>query len=263
MRLTCARFVLPRLILAAVLPVALLLAGCASRPASNDPDAVADYQERNDPLEPTNRVFYAINNGIDTVLLRPAAIAYRSVVPGFVRRPVHNVLSNMSNPVRLADDVLQGKPRRAGDTFMRFLINSTVGVGGLFDVAADWGYPEHQTDFGVTLALWGLPEGPFLFLPILGPSNPRDVAGFGVDTVMDPFFWPPNGTGFNTLRVSRLGLATLDTRERLLDDVDQIKKGSLDPYATFRSLYRQHRASDVEATRNDNRATVPAWFLNR
>ena len=240
-----------------------LLAGCAARPPASEPEALADYQERNDPLEPTNRVFYAINNGLDTVVLRPAAIAYRAVVPGFARRHVHNLLTNMGSPVRLANDIMQGKPRRAGDTFMRFLINSTAGVGGLFDVATDWGYPAHGSDFGITLALWGLPEGPFLFLPVFGPSNPRDAAGLAVDTVIDPFFWPPRGTGFATLRAARIGLATVDARERLLDEVDQIKKTALDPYASFRSLYRQNRASVIEQTRSDDRATVPAWFLNR
>ena len=251
---------LSRLLLAALL-VAPLVAGCAGRPA--DPAAAADFDQANDPLEPTNRVFYAVNNGIDTVVLRPAAQAYRAVVPGAVRRPVHNLLDNMTSPVRLANDMLQGRPRRAGDTFMRFLINSTAGVGGLFDVAEGLGYPNHQTNFGMTLALWGVGEGPFLFLPVFGPSNPRDAAGLAVDTVMDPFFWPPNGTGFATLRWSRAGLAAVDTRERYLDDLDQVKKTSLDPYATFRSLYRQRRASDLEETRADRRATVPAWFLNR
>ena len=220
---------------------------------------MAEYTEANDPYEPTNRVFYAINNGIDTVLLRPAAIAYRAVVPGFVRRPVHNALSNISNPVQLANDMMQGKPRRAGNTFMRFLINSTAGVGGFFDVASDWGYPDHDTDFGVTLALWGIPDGPFLFLPILGPSNPRDAVGFGVGTVLDPFTYVSFG-GSNALSYSRLGLGAVDARERVLDDVDSIKKSALDPYATFRSLYRQNRASVIDRTRQDNQATVPAWF---
>jgi phospholipid-binding lipoprotein MlaA len=239
---------------------ALLLAGCANRPPASDPDAVAEYQQNNDPIEPTNRVFYRINNGIDTVILRPAAVAYRAVVPGVVRRPIHNVLANMGSPVLLVNDMAQGKPRRAGDTFMRMLINTTAGVGGLFDVAADWGYPAHASDFGVTLGVWGLPDGPFLFLPVLGPSSPRDIVGYGVDTAMDPFLWPPNGSGFNTLRISRTVVGGLDAREQLIDPVDQIKRDALDPYATFRSLYRQQRTSEISASRNDDRRTVPAWF---
>ena len=139
--------------------VALGLSGCATKPPASDPDALADYEQTNDPLEPTNRVFYAINNGLDTVILRPAALAYRYAVPEPVRNGVHNVLSNIGSPVQLANDMLEGKPRRAGDTTMRFLINTTVGVLGIFDVAKKWGYPDHDADFGMTLANWGVPGG--------------------------------------------------------------------------------------------------------
>jgi phospholipid-binding lipoprotein MlaA len=239
------------------------LSGCATKPPASDPDALADYEQTNDPLEPTNRVFYAVNNGLDTVILRPAALAYRYVVPGPVREGVHNVLANIGSPVQLANDILEGKPRRAGDTTMRFLINTTAGVLGIFDVATKWGYPEHDADFGMTLALWGVPEGPFLFLPVLGPSDPRDAAGFGADIALDPFTWVgtgPNHPGWTAFKWSRQALNAIDARERVLDQIDQIKKTALDPYATFRSLYRQHRHAQIEDLRNDNRATVPAWF---
>jgi phospholipid-binding lipoprotein MlaA len=242
--------------------VAVGLSGCASKPPADDPDAVADYQQTNDPLEPTNRVFYAINNGLDTVILRPAAKAYRFVVPGRVREGLHNVLSNIGTPVQLTNDILSGKPRRAGDTTMRFLINTTAGVLGIFDFATDWGYPNHDSDFGMTMASYGVPEGPFLFLPVLGPSDPRDAAGFGIDIAMDPFTWVGGNhdTGLTVFNWSRYGLNAVDSRERVLDPVDQIKKTALDPYATFRSLYRQHRHAQIEELRNDNRATVPVWF---
>ncbi|MBS0642985.1 MAG: VacJ family lipoprotein [Proteobacteria bacterium] len=240
----------------------VILSGCATPPPADDPDAVADFKQTNDPLEPTNRVFYAINNGLDTVILKPAAQAYRFAVPGPVRDGVHNVLSNISTPVLLANDMLEGKPRRAGDTFMRFVINSTVGVLGVFDVAKGWGYPRHDADFGLTLANWGVPDGPFLYLPVLGPSDPRDAAGFGVDLAMDPFTWvgSPHNTGLKAFNWSRFGLNAVDTRERLLDPIDQIKKTALDPYATFRSLYRQHRAAQLKELQEDTRQTIPAWF---
>jgi phospholipid-binding lipoprotein MlaA len=243
--------------------VAFGLPGCATKPPADDPDAVADYKQTNDPLEPTNRVFYAINNGLDTVILRPAALAYRYVVPEPVRNGVHNVLSNIGSPVQLTNDVLEGKPRRAGDTTMRFLINTTVGVLGIFDVATKWGYPNHDSDFGMTMAQWGVPEGPFLFLPVLGPSDPRDAAGFGIDIALDPFTWigtGPDHPGWKAFGWTRYGLTAIDARERVLDSLDQIKKTALDPYATFRSLYRQHRRAQIEELRNDNRATVPVWF---
>jgi phospholipid-binding lipoprotein MlaA len=242
--------------------VAIGLAGCASRPPADDPDAIADYQQTNDPLEPTNRVFYAINNGLDTVILRPAAQAYRFVVPGRVREGLHNVLSNIGTPVQLTNDILEGKPRRAGDTTMRFLINTTAGVFGIFDFATKLGYPNHDADFGMTMASYGVPEGPFLFLPVLGPTDPRDAAGFGIDIAMDPFTWVggSHDTGLTVFNWSRYGLNAVDSRERVLDAIDQIKKTALDPYATFRSLYRQHRHAQIEELRNDNRATVPVWY---
>jgi phospholipid-binding lipoprotein MlaA len=240
--------------------LAVVLTGCATPPPANDPDAVAEFKQTNDPLEPTNRVFYAVNNGIDTVLIKPAAQAYRFVVPGGIRTGIHNVLSNLGTSVQLTNDIMQGKPRRAGDTTMRFLINSTVGLVGVFDVATGWGYPNHDTDFGLTLANWGVSDGPFLFLPVLGPSGPRDFVGFGVDTLQDPFTWVGHTTALKAVNWTRFGLNVLDSREQYLDAVDQIKKTALDPYATFRSLYRQHREGEIVQLREDNRATIPVWF---
>ena len=246
---------------AAPLLFALVAAGCATAPPADDPEALAEFRQTNDPLEPANRVFYKVNDGLDTVLLKPAAQAYRYVLPGGVRTGIHNVLSNMSSPVRLTNDALQGKPRLAGDTTMRFLINTTAGVLGVFDVAKNLGYPDHDTDFGLTLANWGVPEGPFLFLPVLGPSSPRELAGFGADMAIDPFTWIGRGTTAATIgNWSRTGVTALDERERFLDPVEQVKKTALDPYATFRSLYRQNRTGKLEKMQADNRATIPIWW---
>ena len=249
------------LLLATTLASPALLAGCAGKAA--DPETAADANEVNDPIEPTNRFFYRVNDGLDTVILRPAAVAYNYILPPVVRTHTHNFLVNLSNPVTLADDMLQGKPRRAGDTLMRLLINSTVGVAGVFDVATDWGYPAHSTDFGVTLALWGFDSGPYLFLPLFGPSDPRDAVGIGADTALDPFTWIGQGAAVTGLEAGRFALNAIDTRAGLVGTIDQIKAGALDPYATFRSLYRQHRASEIQTTRDDDRATVPAWFPNQ
>jgi len=177
-----------------------------------------------------------------------------------VRNGVHNMLVNLATPVTLGNDVMQAKPRRAGDTLMRFVINTTAGLVGFFDVADKLGYAAHDSDFGMTLAMWGLPAGPFLFLPILGPSDPRDAVGFGVNMAMDPFTWVGQGTAVRALNWSKTGLFALDSRERVLDAIDQIQKTALDPYATFRSLYRQHRASQIADAKADNRATIPVWF---
>ena len=237
------------------------LVGCATPPPADDPEAVADFKQLNDPLEPTNRVFYKINDGLDTVIMRPLALAYRTAVPSPVRTGIHNVLDNLIDPVRLANDTMQGKPRRAGDTAMRFLINTTAGVGGIFDVAKQVGYEPHESDFALTMANWGVPEGPFLFLPVLGPSSPRDATGFASDIALSPFTWIGMGTEtFVVASWTHTGFNALDERESLLDTVDQIKKTALDPYATFRSLYRQNRAGKLAKLRDDNRATIPIWW---
>jgi phospholipid-binding lipoprotein MlaA len=246
-------------VLAALLLVAGLV-GCATPPNSADADAVAEFKDADDPLEPTNRVFYAINDGLDTVLLRPLAVAYRAAVPATVRNHTHNVLVNLGTPVALFDDILGAKPRRAGDNLMRLVINTTIGVGGIFDVATDWGWPAHDSDGGITLALWGLPDGAFLFLPILGPTNPRDVTGFASDIVIDPSTWVGQGPVLTGIAYGRLFFGAVDARERVLDDLDRIKAQALDPYATIRSLSRQHRASQLEDARSDDRRTIPAWF---
>ena len=236
------------------------LSGCATPPPASDAAATAEFRDNNDPFEPANRVGYAINDGLDTYFLAPVARAYRFALPGAVRQPIHNVLLNLTTPVNFINDVVQTRPRRAGDTFMRFIINTTAGVGGLFDVAAKLGYPYHDNDFGVTMALWGVPEGPFLFLPILGPSNPRDATGYGVDVLFDPLTYVPSGHGLRTFADVRLGVAAVDARSQVLDDVDSVKKTALDPYATFRSLYRQNRESTINRVRTEDRATVPSWF---
>ncbi len=251
-----------RILPPALATILVLFCGCAPKPPASQPDDLADYNERHDPLEPTNRVFYQVNSALDRNLLHPVASGYLSVVPGTVRTHLHNTLSNLGNPVQFANDVLQGHPRKAGNTFMRLLINTTVGAAGVFDVASGWGFPDHDTDAGLTLAVWGIPDGPFLFLPVLGPSNPRDGIGYGANTVLDPFTWVSFG-GSATFGWARYGTGAVDTRARLLPETDSIEKTALDPYATYRTLYQQHRNGEVEQARSDLPATVPAWYQTR
>jgi len=235
-------------------------AGCATPPPASDADAVAEYNEAHDPLEPMNRVFFEANDAIDRNVLVPVARGYRAITTEGIRDSIHNFLANLNAPVILANDALEAKPRRAGDTLARFVINSTVGVLGLFDVADGLGYPTHDSGFGTTLAAWGVGEGPFLYLIVLGPTNPRDLVGFGLDIVTDPLSWVTGGAALTAFDWSRVGGSAITTRERLLDPVEQIKKTALDPYATFRSLYRQHREAQIDEVSTDTRATVPVWF---
>lgn len=246
MRLTVRPFALLLTVCCAV------LTGCATPPPADDPDAVAEYKENNDPLEPTNRVFYAINDALDTVIMRPIALGYRAAVPAPVRTGVHNVLNNLGTPVTLANDLLQGNPHRAGDTMGRFLVNTTLGIGGLIDVAAERGLADHPSDFGMTLAVWGMGDGVFLFLPVLGPTSPRDAIGFGVDSfVLDPWGWVGKGNTVRDLRYARAAISAIDARVAVLDDFDKAKAGALDPYATIRSLARQYRSKQIEDAKRD------------
>jgi phospholipid-binding lipoprotein MlaA len=222
------------------------LAGCATPPAADDPDAIADYNAANDPFEPTNRVIYAVNDGVDTVFIKPLALLYRNVVPDPIQRGAHNALANLASPVVLANDMLEGKPKRAGDTLMRLLINTTAGVGGLFDVADDSGYHPHDADFGMTLALWGAGSGPYIFLPVFGPSNPRDTIGMGGDYLLDPLSYLPSNGAIGDAKLAKTGLSGLDARAGVLDQLDKVKASALDPYATIRSLSRQYRQKQID-----------------
>jgi phospholipid-binding lipoprotein MlaA len=221
-----------RFSLIAALTAGLSLAGCAT----NDPQSLA----QNDPFEPTNREIFAFSIAIDKAVARPAAQAYRSAVPEPARQGVRNALTNLNSPVVLVNDVLQGEGEKAANTFGRFMINSTVGLAGLIDVATDLGIPGHVNDFGITLGKGGVQEGSYLVLPFIGPKPPRDLLGEGVDTAFDPLThitWN-NSTLYMIIRG---GLGVLDKREATLDTVESIERTSIDFYATTRSLYRQNR----------------------
>jgi phospholipid-binding lipoprotein MlaA len=223
------------------------LSGCASRPDPTDAEAVAEFRANNDPLEPLNRGLYFVNDGLDTLVLRPAAEAYRIFLPPGLREAIRNVLANLRTPVILVNDLLQGEDQRAATTIGRFLVNTTVGIGGIRDAATAWGLVGHTEDFGQTLAVWGSPEGAYLFIPVLGPSNPRDLVGTAGSAAMDPFTWIGlnGGETIQAVSLTRTGLTALDTREGLIEPLDAMRASSLDPYATLRSAYRQRRNLEI------------------
>lgn len=217
------------------LALALVLGAC-STPS-------AESLAQNDPWEKTNRDIFEFNLAMDRAILRPVARGYRDVVPEFAREGVHNFLTNLNSPVILANDVLQ-LDRKAGNTLGRILINTTVGVGGLIDVASKMGIPYHENDFGITFGKAGAAEGSYLMLPFAGPRPPRDLIGTGVDIALDPFTWlifP----GDNTLMIVRSGMGILDSRTSQLDAVKTIERSSIDFYATTRNLYRQSRNAKI------------------
>ena len=188
---------------------------------------------------------FAVNEALDTIVLRPVAFAYGKVVPGPARRGVRNLVRHLSLPFTFMNDVAQGEWRRSGETAQRFVINTMVGFAGLYDIAEDYGLPHRSTDFGSTLASWGVGGGPYLVLPLAGPSNIRDAAGVLVEGVADPVDIVFRDTGLDHMPLVRAGAATLDFRYRNLDTFDDFKAGSLDYYAFIRTLYRQRRAFET------------------
>jgi phospholipid-binding lipoprotein MlaA len=222
--------------LAFLVAAGLLLGGCAT--------SLADPAGGNDPYEATNRVIFDFNLKVDRLALRPTAEGYQDYVPEEVRNSLKSALDNLHAPVVFANDLLQGETRRASQMAGRFLVNSTLGLGGLFDVAGRMGLASHDEDFGQTLGVWGAREGPYVVLPLLGPSNPRDAVGKAADIALDPSIY---------IKIKRhlmweglrQYLNIVDTRARSLETLDAIERDSLDFYASARSLYRQNRAYQI------------------
>ena len=195
-----------------------------------------------------NRYFFEIDYALDETLGKALAGWYYVALPNFAQDGVRNAIDNLHSPVVLANDLAQGETDRAGVTAARLLVNSTLGVAGLFDPASRMRLPYHDEDFGQTLAVYGVGEGPYLMLPLLGPSNPRDFAGRVVDMFFDPLTYVTYGTNVqyvSTISTAQSVLDLVDDRARNLKTLDEVRKGSLDYYATIRSLYRQHRETDI------------------
>lgn len=224
---------------AVLLSSALALAACAHAPA--DPEARAEFQKKHDPAEPTNRAIFSANQFVDRNALRPVARGYTEYVPGAVRRGLHNFVSNLEEPGIAVNDVLQGNVSRAWNTTQRFVVNTTVGGAGLFDVATDWNRPHHSADFGQTLGVWGVGPGPAVQLPFFGPSNVRDSVGKVAGMVTNPLSFVGGGA-VGTVTAVGGGVGVMDGRSRLLPTTDDLEKSSLDYYATLRSVMAQRRA---------------------
>lgn len=219
---------------------ALLLAACATPPV-DDPIALAEYEAANDPLEPLNRQIFEVNLFLDRILLKPAAQAYVWLFPVELRDAIHNIITNADEPVNFANAVLQGDAGRAATAFGRLAINTTLGVGGMIDVATDLGLEPVEEDFGQTLAVWGVGSGPYLVLPIFGPATVRDGFGRVGDFFFDPLTYVLWNTDKDYIGPSILATTALDLRSRNLDTLDEIERTSVDFYATIRSLYQQRR----------------------
>ena len=223
---------------------ALFLSGCASNNAEQQAQANApvnsastssDYSDPRDPLESVNRVVWDFNWEIlDKYLLRPAATTYVTVVPGFARTGLSNAVENLAEPANMLNNLLQGKVGPSFDSFTRFVINSTVGVAGFFDVAGAMGLQRQEEEFGETLGKWGVGSGPFLMMPGLGPTDPRSFSGELVDNLYFPMTLM---TG--NLNVLRFTIGALEARAQLLGQEGQIENAR-DPYEQVKNIYFQN-----------------------
>ena len=212
----------------------LLIAAC-SGPAEED------------NLESFNRSVFAFNEAVDTFLLKPVAQSYRFITPDPIIGRLRNASRNLGEPVTMLNAFLQGDVNHGFSAFWRFMINSTVGLAGLHDIASDAGLSARSEDFGQTLAVWGVQEGDYIVLPIFGPSTARDGLGMLVDIATSPFTYTPE----DDLAAFGVGAAQgIIRREALLDPINDIYETSFDPYVSFRSIYLQRRAAET-----DNRET--------
>lgn len=214
--------------LGCALLLAALLGGCAT---AKDP---------RDPFEPLNRAIYGINEGVDKAVLEPVAKLYRFALPPFVRSSVGNVFANAGEVRNVLNNTLQGKFQTAYSDFGRFAINSTLGVLGLFDVASEAGIERHQEDFGQTLGWWGIRDGPFMMLPLFGPSTVRDTAAWPVDIYTDPFAYVDPSRAQNQIR----GVRLVQRRSELFD-AKTVLDTALDPYQFTRDAYLARRRNQV------------------
>ena len=197
-----------------------------------------------DPLEASNRQVLDVNLAIDDAVIRPVAEGYRAVLPPYARDRIRAVLDNLQEPRILANNLLQGRLLDAGHTTMRFFFNSTVGVAGLYDVATDFGIARRTGDFGQTLNAWGLESGPYLMLPVAGPSNLRDTFGLVGDSFLNPisYLLPLEAN------IGRGVVSGVDLREQNIEGLDALRSGSLDFYARLRSVWQQRREAELGRT---------------
>ena len=223
------RSLFSRLRLAAIFSVVLTMTGCATSSNSRD------------PIEGINRVVFALNDGLDAVAIRPLAKGYDAVLPKVVKQGVSNFFGNIEDVFTAVNNLLQGKPGPAANDVGRVLVNTTVGILGVVDVASELGLEKHDEDFGQTFGRWGIGSGPYLVLPVFGPKTLRDTVGFALDSSVDPVSDVSNVATRNTLS----GLRLLNKRAELLPAEKVIEEAALDKYAYLRDAYLQRRQNLV------------------
>ncbi|CAN5273771.1 hypothetical protein BH09PSE2_BH09PSE2_21830 [soil metagenome] len=242
--------------LAAAVAITVVLTGAGAAQAQTmavtpaQAVAAASHGQTSDPFERLNRKTYAFNQVLDRAVIRPLAVFWHRAAPKPLRQGVNNFLSNLGEPLVFINDVLQGRPVAAGGTAVRFVANSTVGLLGVVDVAGSTGLPHHDNGFGLTLGRWGAKSGPYLYLPVLGPSSARDLTGTLVDTGLNPLTYSRN-TGSGGLTTGLGVVGGLDARARADGDLKALDGMATDGYAALRSFYLQNRESEINGGRLD------------
>ena len=212
------------------------VAACAS--------SATEQHEYDDPFEGYNRAMFSFNYQVDKYVIKPVAEGYRAVTTPFIRERISSVIDNLKEPVSAGNHLLQADPEASVKSLSRFVINSTLGLVGMFDVAEGWGLPKDKTTFNETFAKWCIPQGPFIVLPLLGPSTPRAATGMALDFVFDPVYWATYQDA-NVHDKASCGYAIaqgITAREAALDILDDLERNSVDFYATMRSAYLQNQS---------------------
>jgi len=230
--------------LLAAFVVVLGLAACATRPPDSDPEAVAAFEEANDPLEPFNRAMWDVNTFLDDYIARPITWFYRQIFPKPLRDIFTNVATNASTPITIVNALLQGNFERAGIATERLLVNSVLGVAGIADPASAWGIERVEEDLGQTLAVWGIGGEPYLVLPVIGPTNLRDAAGFAGDSLAEPVSLALDIADHRYPRIGWTAGGVIESRDRNWQQIDEVRKAR-DPYVFARSAFRQNRTFEI------------------
>jgi phospholipid-binding lipoprotein MlaA len=232
-----------------LLCMATVLVGCASIPAGVEPSP-------QDPWEPFNRSVFEFNEGLDAYLLKPVVAGYRFVLPEFVREGIYNFFSNYNDIYTALFNLLQGKPGYAFNDFMRVAVNTTMGLGGLLDLATPGGLEKHKEDWGQTLGVWGIPAGPYVVLPFFGPSNVRDTFGTVADLESDYLFRLLPDVA---LRNSITGLRVVNARNTYYEAGDLLDGAAIDKYSFMRDAYIQRRQYQINEGRDDEEPPMPVY----
>lgn len=226
-----------------------LVSGCSSEVKNIEEDKAEYYDV--DPYESLNRKIFAFNLVVDGIILKPVAHGYNYVVPDRGKVMVSNFADNIKEPITFANSILQADIENSFATFWRFLINSSFGIGGLFDVATEIGLNNRETGMGDTFAIYGVGSGPYFVVPVIGPSTTRESFGRLGDLFVDPFSYVDNKIFYSIIAVK-----TVDTRYHKMSLLDDVYENSLDPYSTLRSLYLQHREVEVQRIKEKRKKTL-------